>query len=68
MKFKLNDYVYTVNKINGAIDIEQKQIKAIHNTCLGVTYDCLGLNNEIEICFENNLYKLEDLINEDFNA
>lgn len=68
MKFKLNDYVYTVNKFNGSIDIEKKQIKAINNTCLGITYDCLGLDNEIEICFESNLYTLEDLIHEDFKA
>ena len=68
MKFKLNDYVYTVNKFDGAIDIEQKQVKAIKNTCLGITYDCLGTDNEIEICFESNLYTLEDLINEDFTA
>ena len=68
MKFKINDYVYTINKFDGAIDIEQKQIKSINNTCLGTTYDCLGIDNEIEVCFENNLYTLEDLINEDFTA
>lgn len=68
MKFKLNDYVYTLNKLDGSVDIEQKQVKAINNTCLGVTYDCLGLDNEIEVCFEKHLYTLEDLINEDFKA
>lgn len=68
MKFKINDYVYTMNKLDGAIDIEKKQIKAINNTCLGITYECLGMDNEIEICFERNLYTLKDLINEDFRA
>ena len=68
MKFKLNDYVYTLNKLDGSIDIEQKQIKSINDTCLGITYDCIGSDNEIEVCFENNLYTLEDLINEDFKA
>lgn len=66
MKFNINDYVYTLNKIDRAVAIEQKQIKAIKNTCLGITYDCIGLDDEIEVCFESSLYTLEDLINEDF--
>jgi len=68
LKFKLNDYVYTINKFDEAIKIDQKRIKAINETCLGTIYDCLGTDNEIEICFESNLYTLEDLINEDFTA
>ena len=65
MKFKINDYVYTMNKNDGAIDIEQKLVKAIKETCLGVTYHCLGIDDEIEVCFEKHLYTLDELIKMD---
>lgn len=68
MKFKINDFAYTINKYNGEINIEQKQVQAIKNTCLGVTYDCLGIDNNIEIFFEDNLYTLDELMVMDLNV
>ena len=65
-KFSINEYVYTLTKNEGSIEIEQKQIQSINNTCLGIIYDCLDINNELEVCFESNLYTLEELIGMEF--